>query len=234
MKQIIKSIIVVLILLQNVCSLDAQQLFLTAVPSENSLAASIKSDIKIGVASATNTGGLYNYGKEGPITYSYDGDYDSWYHSNANQFPITLDYNFHADTIAQMDYLIYHPRPTGNNGNFQQLEIWYATKENPALTKHGDFDFQGTSVPKLINFTPALVHPTKIRFLVKSGVGGFASCSEMEFYRKNPNSFNYSSIFTDETCSALKPGITLGDINAITEGFYKKLASDVYHGFLDP
>ena len=233
MKQIIKSIVVALILLQSVCFLNAQQTFLTAIPSESSLASSIKGDDKIQVASATNTGGIYSALNEGPISYSYDGNYNSWYHSNANQLPITIDYNFDGNAIDQMDYLIYHPRPAGSNGNFQQLEIWYATQANSTLTKLGDFNFQGTSVPKSINFSPALVRPTKVRFIVRSGVGGFASCAEMEFYRKNPDSFNYSSIFTDETCSALKPETTLDDINAISDRFYKKLASDIYHGFFD-
>lgn len=234
MKQIIKSIFVILVLLQSLYSLNAQQTFLTAIPTESSLTASIKGDIKIKVASATNTGGLYNYGNEGPISYSYDNNYDSWYHSSENQFPITLDYNFFADTIPQMDYLIYHPRSSGINGIFQLLEIWYATQENSTLTKLGDFDFQGTAAAQVVNFEPALVHPTKVRFIVKSGVGGFASCAEMEFYRKNPEAFDYTSVFADEICSALKPGVTLDDINAINEGFYKKLASDMYHGFFDP
>jgi hypothetical protein len=237
MKQIIKLISVALILLPSICCLNAQQTFLTAIPSEASLTASIQGDSYIqpkgGWASS-----FQNNATEGPIALSYDRSMSTLYHSSWSNtfFPVTLDYYF-AESVEQIDYLVYYPRTSGTNGNFMEVEVWYAAAGQP-LTKYDSYDFQGTATPKMVTFGPALVHPDTIRFIVKSGLGdngtGFASCAEMEFYQKNPNAFDYATIFTDETCSALKPGITLDAINAISEGFYKKLASDIYHGFFDP
>jgi hypothetical protein len=237
MKQIIQSTLITLLLLQATASLNAQQTFLTAVPSEGSLSTFIPSDTYIQPKGGWASN-FQNNASEGPIALSYDRDMTTLYHSSWNNtvFPVTLDYYF-ADTVEQIDYLVYYPRSSGNNGNFKTVEVWYAANGQP-LTKYGDFDFQGEGVPRTVTFEPALVRPDTIRFVVKSGAGdnstGFASCAEMEFYRENSNKFDYSAIFTDETCSALKPGITLDDINAINTGFYKKLASDIYHGFYDP
>ncbi|MDR1763413.1 MAG: M60 family metallopeptidase [Dysgonamonadaceae bacterium] len=215
-------------------SAGAQQSFLTAIPTESSLAASIEGDIAVRPKSAYASN-YQNGTSEGPIALSIDGDLSTIYHSSWSNtvFPITLEYYFDS-SVDQIDYLIYYPRTSGTNGNFKTLEVWYEADGN-TMTKYGDFDFQGTSEPKTVTFEPAIKNPKTIRFVVKSGVGdngtGYASCAEMEFYKRNPNSFDYTAVFTDETCSALKPGVTLDEINNISDGFYRKLASDIYNGF---
>lgn len=166
------------------------------------------------------------------IEKSLDGNFETIYHSKWDgsvDFPIELIYNF--QDISSMDYIIYHPRQEGTNGNFKELEVWYATETSP-LQKYGDFDFKGSSVASRITFTPAIEKPTQIKFVVKSGEGdngkGYASCAEMEFYRVNPDSFDYTTIFADAACTSIKSNLTRSDLEKISNVFFKELALEIF------
>lgn len=166
------------------------------------------------------------------IEKSYDGDMSTLYHSkwsnsNPNYFPITLDYYF--ENPGQMDYLIYHPRKSGSNGNFHEVELWYQLTEDETFIKHGDFDFEGTNNPFTITFDEPLNNPVCIRFIVKSGSGGFASCAEMEFCRYADHGTNFD-IFEDNTCTRLKPGVTMADIVSLSYLPVQRLAIDIFNG----
>ncbi|MDR1090191.1 MAG: M60 family metallopeptidase [Prevotella sp.] len=198
--------------------------------------AEIKDDIKIpvknGQASSSHSG-------EG-IEKSFDGDMSTIYHSDwnnsaANYFPITLTYNF--ENVSTMDYLVYNPRTSGgSNGIFKEFELWVATDGKP-LAKYGDYDFQGSPSASRITFSPALVKPAQIQFVIKSGAGdgqGFASCAEMQFFKKNPDNFDYLAVFTDHTCSQLKSSVTKSQIEAIDNAFFRELALEIFNGEYDP
>ena len=166
----------------------------------------------------------------GDIEKSFDGDMNTLYHSNwsnggSNYFPITIEYYF--EDVEYIDYLIYHPRTSGGNGNFKETEIWVAANGAEVPVKLMDFDFKGSGSATKIIFDEPLQNPTTVRFVIKSGAGdgqGFASCAEMEFYQTNPNNYDPLNIFTDETCSELKPGITMVDIEKIEETLYRNIA----------
>lgn len=189
----------------------------------------IKLKIKDGTASSFQSG-------EG-IEKSFDGDYSTNYHSlwnnsASNYFPITLTYNL--EEISDVDYLVYYPRTDGANGRFKEVEIQYSEDGN-AFTKLVDKDFQGSASATKVLFD-ATIHAKSFRFIVKSGEGdgqGFASCAEMEFYAKNPEAFDYSSLFTDETCSELKTGIAEADIEKCEFPFFKNLAYYMLKGKYD-
>lgn len=189
----------------------------------------IKDDIKITVSSAETS----SYQPGTNIDKSIDGDlatnyHSSWDNSAPDYFPITLSYYFSG--VASMDYFIYYPRQSGSNGNIKEFELWIATEDNPTLTKYGDYNFNGSPASSRVTFSPALVKPTTIQLLVKSGAGdraGFVSCAEMEFYKKNPDNFDFLSIFTDNSCSELKSGITESDVMAISNNFFKDLAFEI-------
>ena len=195
----------------------------------------LKEDIQIkvsrGEASSWQSG-------EG-IEKSFDGDKNTIYHSSwsnggANYFPITLTYYF--DGGADMDYFVYYPRPTGYNGHFMEVDIAVRT----TATRSGDeewqevmsHDFGGRSSAAKVEFPTPQIGVTAVRFTVRSGYGdgqGFASCAEMEFYKRNPENFDYATLFTDPTCSELKPGITEADIVACPYAFFKNIAFYLYH-----
>ena len=169
------------------------------------------------------------------IDKTYDDDMSTIYHSNwsnggANYFPITLDYYFEG--VDYIDYLVYHPRTEGWNGHFKETEIWVKTKGNE-LTKLMDFDFKGSSSATRITFDEPLLEPETVRFVVKSGAGdgqGFASCSEMEFYQVNEENMIPLDLFTDETVSELRPGVTLEDISKVKNKLYRNIAYYLFKG----
>lgn len=195
----------------------------------------IKGDIKLKI----KEGWASSFESSEGIEYSYDGDYSTKYHSPwsnkgvSNYFPITLIYTL--EEVSDVDYLIYYPRTDGSqNGLFKEVEIEYSedgTTYNPLVTK----DFEGSSSPTRVMFNET-VHALSFKFIVKSGAGddqGFASCAEMEFYAKNPETFDYTTLFEDEICSKLKTGISEVEIEACEYPFFKNLAYYMLRGHYD-
>ena len=183
-------------------------------------------DVKIAIQSSAASAAQQTEG----IARSHDGSLNTHYHSpwSNTTFPVTLTYTFQE--AGSMDYLLYYVRTDGgSNGNFQEFELW--VEAGAGLVKYGDYNFNGGS--GRINFEPPLNNPAQIQFKVLSGVGGFASCAEMEFYRKAPLSFDCLSIFTDLSCSAIKAGVTRDAINAIPDAFFKNLALRIFLGQYD-
>ncbi|MDR2621317.1 MAG: M60 family metallopeptidase [Dysgonamonadaceae bacterium] len=227
-------ILTILCLLAGVFILQAQDSFLTLVPTPESYAATIREDIYIRPDRAVTTN--YNFGES--LEKAIDGDMSTLYHSNYNGtgWPITL--NFYFDTPAeQLDYIVYNPRTSGTNGNFKQIEVSYRVKGTTTVQKYRDYDFGGTTMPSVISFDEPLRNIDLIRIIVKSGAGEggkeFASCAEMQFYRKNPANFDYTTLFTDPSCSELKEGVTLDDIRQVPNDFFRKLALDIKMGYYD-
>lgn len=190
----------------------------------------IKDDIKVTVSSAEAS----SFQSGATIDKSLDGNYTTIYHSNWNNtdegyFPITLSYHF--SNISTIDYFVYYPRQTGSNGHIKEFELWIATEDNPTLTKYGDYNFNGSSASNRVTFSKAIIKPVTIQLVVKSGAGdgqGFVSCAEMEFYRRNPDNFDFLSIFKDNSCSELKSGITESDVMAIPNDFFKDMALEIF------
>lgn len=185
----------------------------------------VKGDIKLKVTGGSSSS--FHAGDD--IDKSFDGDYSTIYHSNwsnsgSGYFPITLTYNF--DKAEDVDYLIYYPRMDGSaNGRFKAVKIEYS-EDGSTYKLIEEKDFQGAATAAKVKFKEQ-VHAKFFRFTVNSGAGdgqGFASCAEMEFYAKNPATFDYTTLFADATCSELKPGITEDDINKCEYPFFKNIA----------
>jgi len=189
------------------------------------LSANIKQSVSSGSASSFQPGGN--------IELSFDNNPSTIYHSSwsGGGFPITLNYNFSgADRI---DYIVYTPRTSGDNGLFMEAELWYATTAAPAsFTKIRDFNFYASSTPVTVSLTSALINPATFRVVVKSGKNNFASCAEMEFYKFNTGNA-VPSLFKDNICSGLKPGTTQANINALPNGFFKNLAQCMFNNTYD-
>lgn len=188
-------------------------------------------DSKATIVSATASSYQPGMDGEGPIAYSFDGDYKTFYHSawSGGCFPMSLVYN--VDNADRIDYMIYYPRPGGGNGVFYEGEIWYTTKANPGVyIKSCDFNFNGSaSASKLVLPSP-IAQPASVKIVVKSGENNFASCAEIEFYRIVSSLEIPSDIFADGICSNLKPTVTQAQINALADGFFKSLAQCMLNG----
>lgn len=186
----------------------------------------IPKDDKVKVASASASD---SQGGEG-IERTYDGNLSTLWHSPYNNnagggFPFILTYNF--KDVDQIDYLRYIPRTSGgNNGNFQQVEIYVKCEGDSEYKKAYTGDWGGKGTSKDVVFDTPLKNPVSIQFKVLSGANNFASCAEMEFYKTKADDPN-TAIFANDLWSSLKPGTTQDDVNALTNPYAKFVAQQL-------
>ncbi|MDH8701723.1 hypothetical protein M2138_001072 [Dysgonomonadaceae bacterium PH5-43] len=162
------------------------------------------------------------------IEKSFDGDTRTIYHSrwSGTKFPVKLTYKF--DGKEDIDYIIYYPRTDGSNGNIIEFDLFVKSQGDFAYSEVGSYNFEGSGLASRIDLPTTLKKPESIQFIVKSGIGdsgtnGFVSCAEMEFYKKTGKTI-IPDVFTDITCSALKPSITEKDIDNLESESYRNLA----------
>lgn len=195
--------------------------------AKNNAANSIKGDIKLKVASGSATTSESGEG----IEKSFDGDYTTMYHSSwaGGTLPETLTYNFTG--VDKIDYMIYNPRRSGgSNGNFGDIDVYYKLSGASDYVLFNSYSLNQSGNPFQIDFAGGLVNPVSIRVVVKTGLGGFASCSEMEFFKKNDSANSAFNIFTDNLCTALKPEVTADQINNCINPLARKLAKAIKAG----
>ena len=142
------------------------------------------------------------------------------YHSKWGQsadFPVILEYYFEGNT--DIDYFIYHTN--SGNGTFGKFDVYTQTKENTEYVHQGRYDFNMRNSPSIASLkTP--VKATKVKFEVHSGKNGYVSCDEMQFFKKNKKNTleeQLLTVFTDITCSEIKPDVTQEQIEALPEFF---------------
>lgn len=191
-------------------------------------ASSIPTDFKVVIERGTTT----SFQPNSPVEKLFDGDYSASgiYHSNwnnrgTNYFPITWE--LFLKESENVDYMMYYPRPSGVNGLLKETEIWVATEQNPNYVKVKEVNFGGSNDIARVVFDTPIVKAKSFKIVVRSGAGdgqGFAAAAEIEFWRKNTSSVDITSIFTDGTCSELKPSVTEEQIEAISDNFYKNIA----------
>lgn len=192
----------------------------------------VDGDIKI-----VPTGGKDNQHHSGQgIENTYDGKinegnpfHSPWSTDNpGTEFPVTLEYEF--DGKEDIDYIIYYPN--GGNGNFGKFKLYTANQADTEYQAAGEYDFKESGNVNKITLSKPLLKATRIKFEILSGAGGFASCSEMEFYRKNldkPINRQLLSVFTDLTCCEVRADATEKDIMALP-GFFANLAQQLKNG----
>ncbi|QIU93294.1 M60 family metallopeptidase [Bacteroides faecium] len=195
----------------------------------------LKEDIKVLVSRAeANKQQSTNEGAAKMI----DGDMKTIYHSPYNnnevteQSPAILTYYF--DSAVDMDYLLYYPRADGGtNGVFKEVEVKVLSNANARGVEEWQIvatkNLNGSTSASRIDFPVSQIGVTAVQVVVKSGVNELASCAEMEFYKKNPDHFDYATLFTDASCSQLKAGVTEQDIQNCTYSFFKNIAYFMYH-----
>lgn len=142
------------------------------------------------------------------------------YHSKWGQsadFPVILEYYFEGNT--DIDYFIYHTN--SGNGTFGKFDVYTQTKENTEYVHQGSYDFNMRNSPSIASLkTP--VKATKVKFEVHSRKNGYVSCDEMQFFKKNKKNTleeQLLTVFTDITCSEIKPDVTQEQIEALPEFF---------------
>lgn len=162
---------------------------------------------------------------------SYDGKRNTYYQSlsyGSTKFPVRLEYGFSG--TEQIDYLIYYPR-TDAVGSFKKFELFVLCEGQSNYEKIDNYILEGTEEPQKVALKKG-VKAKKIKFEIYSATPNedenpVVSCAEIEFYQKS----NYSdlSVFTDELCSELKSGVSLADIEALQNDFFRNLAISLYN-----
>lgn len=195
----------------------------------NQSVAALKGDIKLKIKSATASEAQ---GGEG-IERSYDGNTETLWHSkwSGATFPVEIAYTL--SEASHVDYLIYTPRTSGDNGNFQKIKVEYALATAPSqwitLT---ETDLEGSNNVARIEFGENGVDDVlKIRFIIKSGKNNFASCAEMAFYQKNNELTElFDRYFEDKICSKLKSGVTEEDLKDVPNAYVRQLMHHLLSG----
>lgn len=184
----------------------------------------------------TSATGNAQHSSEG-IDKSYDGDLTTIYHSPYNrEMPQTLTY-----TLAQasrVDQIVYTPRQDGSsNGHWGTIVVRYTTQNNPNYTTLGTFDLKESGNTSAIDMNVEGVK--RIEIVVQTGAGSFASAAEVAFVQNPATNTNAAiaeaakTIFTDELCSALRPGVTAADIDALSEPLLKSIGHVLLAGGYD-
>ncbi len=163
-----------------------------------------------------------------------DGDLGSMWHTAWSGFnvsesnPAILEYQF--SDVDLIEYINYIPRSGGGNGSFGLVDVYTKCVGNSDYVLHGSYDWKQSASARTIKFDGGLKKPRAIKFVIKSGAGNFASCAEMQFGAKNPETEACFSIFADDLLTTLKEGTTQADIDNIDNDFSRLLAQKIFDG----
>lgn len=181
-----------------------------------------------------STGSATSNASESPFSYSYDGNYSTFWHTAygsgralANGGTVTAKWDLGSS--KNVDFITYTPRTDGNaNGNWGAFTLQYST-DNSNWTTIGNYDFEKKSTASTIDFTTVLAR--YIRVIISSGYNDHASCSEFTIGKRNTSASSIAStLFEDDLWTTLKSSVTQTTINNISNSFIKTLAQAIYDG----
>lgn len=180
--------------------------------------------VPVSTGSAVNSLGKVSQLGSSGFHRTYDGSKETGYHSNTsedafpNNWPLTLTFEFTEQ--PRIDYCVCH---SASSNILKKAEIFVSTEAEPEYTKLMDVDLSGSTVA-LIKFPNPIINPKGIKFEVTESSGKYLVIKEMEFYRQNSDNYDPLNLFTDITCSELKPGITEKDIDACPDPLFRNVA----------
>ena len=164
------------------------------------------------------------------IEKSFDGNKNTYYHSvDMTSYPQALTYYF--DNVS-LDYMIVTPQ-SGYTGRFRNVDIEVLTDANTRAEDEWQpvmsYDFADTAQPVKVVFPERLIGVKALRLNVGEIPSWNISVAEIEFYAGNPENFDYTTLFTDPSCSELREGVTEQDIDNCPLSFYRRIAYYMYH-----
>lgn len=181
----------------------------------------------------------------------FDGNYGTFYHSPAGMgqttFPLVWEFDFYGD--KRIDYInIMHRGSGGSYGNHWRgqigtFRVYYKVNATDEYTFAQEFDFGGKGGYQTANLTQPIENATSIKIEILDGDpssasysdGKYITCAEVEFFNTNRLEVNewIDKIFTDGSCSELKPGVTKKDIikmNAVSPYLATNVAIPLLNG----
>ena len=182
------------------------------------------------------TGAMDNNHQSGqPASNTIDGNFDTKYHTTwgvgnvTEENPAILTYSFSGNN--HIDYINYIP--SGGNGDFGKLDIYYKLDGGSDYVLLGNYDFAYSNTATQVSLTEAgLDNVVNIKMVVKSGENNFASCAEMQFFQTVALDNQYK-VFTDMSLSALAPSVDQSVVDTLTNPFVKTLAQRMLDGNYD-
>lgn len=107
------------------------------------------------------------------------------YHSRWGQsgIPDTL-WVYFSDRVPSISEIMYYPRTTGLNGVWTEVDISYATRDQPDVfipLPEPRYSWPASNDPQSILLADPLEEPAVIRFVVTEGFGDFSSCAALQF-----------------------------------------------------
>lgn len=188
-------------------------------------------DLKIGVVSARMVKQDGTLVDEEEIKKTYDGDRSTVSYIGAYNLSYIYEFGEEGEVI---DYVIYHPYDVSGGwiGSWGKVSIYLMEAGENEFQHYEDKEFGGTALPTTI-FFEGHKQIKAVKFLVKdnqSSNSGWSQCSEIEFYRLENPLFDPLTLFTDQTCSELKEGVTEQNIKDCTNSFYRNIAQAMYKG----
>lgn len=199
---------------------------LTIAQSRNESFKELPKDIQVSVASATANTTNSGYG----IEKTYDNNESTFWHSQwqpsnfvvSETNPAILTYNF--KNVDHIDYIEYVTRQDGNsNGNFGKVAVYAKCGSETTYTLITTVDLGNSGGPIALG-TTGLDDVKSIQLKVLSAANNNASCAEMRFMKYNSEAVDYNALFTDNSMSALKEGVTKEQIQTIKYDFIRDLA----------
>ena len=188
----------------------------------------IEDDKVVTITNMTTNSSIY--GGIGVLKNVYDGDLNSWAGANGGIFPVEFRCKF--SNAERIDYVDIYPGQ--GEGIWGEVDI-YGTVEGGKKELIGSYDFKNSKDKQRVYFT--LIKPQEVVFSVRSAAnsaGIQAAVHEIIFYGKGKGNFNELDIFTDLSCSELRDDVSLEQIEAIENDFFRDLAHYIYSGDFDP
>lgn len=119
------------------------------------------------------------------------------------QLTVELSKKGHVDMVR------YIPRPSGSNGNWDEVKVEYCTGILFNWKDAGTYKLNGSGTAHDFELGEAGVTASRIRFTINSGAGGYASAAEIEAYvYDNTKAEAFKQYFTDDLFTELKPEVT--------------------------
>lgn len=161
-----------------------------------------------------------------------DGDHSTAWSGSSKEFPVSLTFNF--DQVERIDYITYQPHFM-MVGPFCKFDLYIMQEGETTFKKYGEtYDFQASRRMSKIKLGDGVLNPRAIRMNILNGVEAgekqYFQCEEMEFYAMD---YDDLAIFTDETCSALKKEVTVGQIMSVRNDCFRNLALHLLAGTYD-
>jgi hypothetical protein len=176
----------------------------------------------------------YHPGSE--ITKVIDGNIETGFHSPWGGIPqdmsLEMEFELEASSAKIANYVLLHPRLSGPNGVIKKAKLYVTTKDNPNYVEVANINAPMLNKAVKIEFKTPIINPRKFKLIAIDGYNDgygtkFISLNEFEVYESKSISSlgNDVNIFTDFSCSALKPGTSLSNIQDMKNDFLKNIAT---------